>query len=146
MVFFSTPPGRVFLSCQVVDVNLKAFLAPSLTVPVAPHPTITNSVHKEDGETGLVLVKRMELGLQAALAGPGVAATAQVQYSGGPGNVIFVIKSRQVYGSLAQVSPPPAGSALTARSQDGLAYSLEPCVDRQEPCHLWVEAPRKHGV
>jgi hypothetical protein len=65
----------------VVDVNLQAFLARSLTVPVRsalhllvpPDPptsldaTVTNSVHEAEGMEPLTLVKRMELGLQQAI-------------------------------------------------------------------------------
>lgn len=124
--------GRSTLSCRVVSVNLQSFLAQSLTVPVTPDPTVTNSVHEEEEAEDLVLVKRMELGLQLAMQDAKGPGTAQVQYTSKAGNVVFVIKSRHVYGSIAQ---------------DGFSYSLEPClgdsVPANESCHLWVKTIRK---
>ena len=76
----------------------------------------------------------MQLGLALALHDRNAPATAQVQYSGRAGNVIFVIKAGRVYGSL---------------SEGGLAYSLEPCIEQSKekkpplPCHLWVKALKK---
>jgi len=134
--------GRDSLSCQAVDVNPEAFLAKSLTVPVSPDTTtITNSVldlpEEEEEDADLRLVKRMQLGLALALHDKNTPATAQVQYSGRTGNVIFVIKAGRVYGSL---------------TEGGLTYSLEPCLEKPEkklllasfpPCHLWIKALKK---
>ena len=136
-------PGRDSLSCQAVDVNPEAFLAKSLTVPVTPDSTLTNSILEAgDGEDveDLQLVKRMQLGLELALHDRNGPATAQVQYSGRTGNVIFVIKAGRVFGSLAE---------------EGMTYNLEPCIEQgkdktllkslqvQVPCHLWVKALKK---
>ena len=124
--------------------NPEAFLAKSLTVPVSPDTTtITNSVldlPEEEDDADLRLVKRMQLGLALALHDKNTPATAQVQYSGRTGNVIFVIKAGRVYGSL---------------TEGGLTYSLEPCLENPEkklllasfppplPCHLWIKALKK---
>ena len=109
-------------------------------MPVSPDNTITNSVleaAEEEGVGDLRLVKRMQLGLALALHDQNAPATAQVQYSGRAGNVIFVIKAGRVYGSL---------------SEGGLTYSLEPCIEQSKdkkvgpppvPCHLWVKALKK---
>ena len=82
----------------------------------------------------------MQLGLELALHDRNAPATAQVQYSGRTGNVIFVIKAGRVFGSLAE---------------EGMTYSLEPCIEQdkdktllkslqvQVPCHLWVKALKK---
>ena len=98
--------GRDSLSCQAVDVNLDAFLAKSLTLPITPDNTLTNSVlDPTDGEgvEELRLVKRLQLGLDLALHDRSSPATAQIQYSiSRTGNVIFVIKAGQVYGGLTE--------------------------------------------
>ena len=76
--------GRDSLSCQAVDVNLDAFIAKSLTLPITPDNTLTNSVlDPSDGEGVEVvhLVKRLQLGLDLALHDQSSAATAQIQYS-----------------------------------------------------------------
>ena len=76
--------GRDSLSCQAVDVNLDAFLAKSLTLPITPDNTLTNSVLDPIGGEGveeLRLVKRLQLGLDLALHDRGSPATAQIQYS-----------------------------------------------------------------
>ena len=110
-------------------------------MPVSPDTTITNSVLLED-VADLRLVKRMQLGLALALHDRNTPATAQVQYSGRTGNVIFVIKAGRVYGSL---------------TEGGLTYSLEPCLEESKdkklfpaspppvklPCHLWIKALKK---
>ena len=146
--------GRDSLSCQAVDVNLDAFLAKSLTLPITPDSTLTNSVlDPTDGEgvEELQLVKRLQLGLDLALHDRRSPATAQIQYSSSrTGNVIFVIKAGRVYGGL---------------TEGGLAYSLEPCIGQvghpgkgeqdlgtssfspmDEPCHLWVKALKKEQL
>ena len=140
--------GRDSLSCQAVDVNLDAFLAKSLTLPITPDNTLTNSVlDPTDGEgvEEVQLVKRLQLGLDLALHDRSGPATAQIQYSSSrTGNVIFVIKAGRVYGGL---------------TEGGLAYSLEPCIGHpgkggknlgpslfspvEQPCHLWVKALKK---
>ena len=114
-----------------------------MTVPVSADSSLTNSVlepSEEEQVADLQLVKRMQLGLALALHDRNAPATAQVQYSGRTGNVIFVIKAGRVYGSL---------------TEGGLTYSLEPCIDQskdkkllgpppvQVPCHLWVKALKK---
>ena len=114
--------------------NPEAFLAKSLTVPISPDTTITNSVLEDVAD--LRLVKRMQVGLALALHDRNSPATAQVQYSGRSGNVIFVIKAGRVYGSL---------------TEGGLTYSLEPCLEEKKvlvgpptvPCHLWIKALKK---
>ena len=114
-----------------------------MTVPVSPDTTITNSVLEQVAD--LRLVKRMQLGLALALHDRNTPATAQVQYSGRAGNVIFVIKAGRVYGSL---------------TEGGLTYSLEPCLEEskdkkllkvstpseQVPCHLWIKALKKKQI
>ena len=78
----------------------------------------------------------MQVGLALALHDRNSPATAQVQYSGRSGNVIFVIKAGRVYGSL---------------TEGGLTYSLEPCLEEKKvlvvpptvPCHLWIKALEK---
>ena len=131
--------------------NANAFLAKSLTLPITPDNTLTNSVlDPTDGEgvEELRLVKRLQLGLDLALHDRSGPATAQIQYSSSrTGNVIFVIRAGRVYGGL---------------TEGGLAYSLEPCIGQgghpgkggknlgpslsspvEEPCHLWVKALKK---
>ena len=128
-----------------MDVNPDAFLAKSLTIPITPDNTLTNSVlDPTDGEgvEELRLVKRLQLGLDLALHDRSGPATAQIQYSSSrTGNVIFVIKAGRVYGGL---------------TEGGLAYNLEPCIGKgeqdlgtssfspvEQPCHLWVKALKK---
>jgi len=109
-------------------VNLQAFLAKSLTVRIVPDAIVTNSVNEEEQGRDIQLIKRMQLGLEVALKDPRAPVTAQVQYSGKSGNVIFVIKAGQVYGSIGE---------------GGLTYSLEPCLAADAPCHLWIKAAKK---
>ena len=112
-------------------------------MPVSADSSLTNSVlepSEEERVADLQLVKRMQLGLAPALHDRNAPVTAQVQYSGRTGNVIFVIKAGRVYGSL---------------TEGGLTYSLEPCIDQSKdkkllgpppvkvPCHLWVKALKK---
>jgi len=89
-------------------VNLQAFLAKSLTVRIVPDAIVTNSVNEEEQGRDIQLIKRMQLGLEVALKDPRAPVTAQVQYSGKSGNVIFVIKAGQVYGSIGEVRWPLA--------------------------------------
>ena len=80
--------GRDSLSCQAVDVNPDAFLAKSLTIPITPDNTLTNSVlDPTDGEgvEEVQLVKRLQLGLDLALHDRSSPATAQIQYSSSSG-------------------------------------------------------------
>ena len=119
-------PGREILSCHAVDLNYHAFLAKSLSIAVTPSAVDTNSVSSEESEQ-LILVKMMELGLDMALKDGSSPATAQISYSSPAGNVIFVVKSGKVYGSV---------------NEGRFTYSLEPCF-KQKSCHLWVKYNKK---
>ena len=109
-----------------MDLNYHAFLAKSLSIAVTPSAVDTNSVSSEESEQ-LILVKMMELGLDMALKDGSSPATAQISYSSPAGNVIFVVKSGKVYGSV---------------NEGRFTYSLEPCF-KQKSCHLWVKYNKK---
>ena len=85
--------------------------------------------NQDDPDQGkkVVLVKRLELGLNLALRSK--SSTAQISYSstGDKQTVVFILKQGKLWASLAE---------------GGFRYSLEPCYASQE-CHLWVKTSKK---
>ena len=82
-----------------------------------------------DGEEAkeIILVKKMQLGLDKVLKNEISPATAQISYSGSGGNVVFVVKGGKVFGTV---------------SEGGNTFSLEPCY-AQKSCYLWVKYDKK---
>ena len=120
--------GREILSCHQVDLNFHAFLAKSLSLSLSPSAIQTNSVDSEEEAEQVILVKKMQLGLNKALKESSSTATAQISYSGVGGNTVFVVKGGKVFGTVRK---------------EGDTYSLEPCYghkqqQQQQHCHLWV--------
>ena len=114
------------LSCHQVDLNFHAFLAKSLSIALAPSAVDTNSVNSEETQK-VILVKKMQLGLDRALKESTSPVTAQISYSSPGGNVVFVVKGGKVFGTV---------------SEAGDTFSLEPCY-AQKSCHLWVKFDKK---
>ena len=76
----------------------------------------------------IILVKKMQLGLDKVLKDDISPATAQISYSSSSaGNVVFVVKGGKVFGTV---------------SEGGNTFSLEPCY-AQKSCHLWVKYDKK---
>ena len=68
------------MSCHQVHINFHAFLSRSLTIALAPSGVDTNSENAEEAKE-IILVKKMQLGLDKVLKDDISPATAQISYS-----------------------------------------------------------------
>ena len=117
---------RKIISCHLVDLNFHAFIAKSISISLTPSAVDTNNVNAEEAKE-IILVKKMQLGLDKVLKDDLSPATAQISYSSSGGNVVFVVKGGKVFGTV---------------SEGGNTFSLEPCY-AQKSCHLWVKYNKK---
>ena len=85
----------------MVDLNFHAFLAKSLSISLTPSGVDTNSVNSEEAKE-IILVKKMQLGLEKVLNDDISPLTAQISYSSSGGNVVFVVKGGKVFGTVSE--------------------------------------------
>ena len=123
---------RDYLGCDLVDLHIDAFMAPTASLCLHPPAEMTNDVEDGDSCSKLILVKQTEEGLDLLMGSQPSQATAQVSYGSSQGSVAFTLKSGKVFGSIGERRPPHGGQF----------YSLEPCIGIKN-CHLLLQIVKK---
>ena len=127
-----TKTDRDYVGCDLVNLHISAFLAPTASICLHPPAEMTNDVEDGDSCSKLILVKQTEEGLDMVMGSLSSQATAEVSYGSSQGGVAFTLKSGKVFGSIGE-----------SRSRHGgQFYSLEPCIGIKN-CHLLLQIVKK---